>query len=87
MPPASPAAPPHSRSRVLGAASGNQASVTAAKGDALYTLHGWDYMVYAYLQMSDDAAADKVGAEARAFPLNDSGLGQVFGAAAIPCGC
>ncbi len=62
----------------------NQASVAAAKGDALYTLHGWDYMVYAYLQMSDDAAADKVGAEARAFPLNDSGLGQVFGAAAIP---
>src|SRR2546428_1165802 len=62
----------------------NQASVAAAKGDALYTLHGWDYMVYAYLQMADDAAADQVGAEARAFPLNDSGLGQVFGAAAIP---
>ena len=62
----------------------NQASVAAAKGDALYTLHGWDYMVYAYLQMANDAGADKVGAEARAFPLNDSGLGQVFGVTAIP---
>src|SRR5437899_5817203 len=42
-------------------------------------------MVYAYLQMADDAGADKVEAEARAFrPLNDSGLGQVFGGTAIP---
>ena len=63
----------------------NQASVAAAKGDAQYTLHGWDYMVYAYLQMADDAGADKVRAEARAFhPLNDSGLAQVFGVTAIP---
>jgi hypothetical protein len=62
----------------------NQASVAAAKGDALYTLHGWDYMVYAYLQMANDAAAEKVGEEARAFSLNNSGLGQAFGAAAIP---
>ena len=62
----------------------NQASVAAAKGDALYTLHGWDYMVYAYLQMANDAAADKVGAEARAFALNNPNFGAVFGAAAIP---
>src|SRR4029453_19202956 len=39
----------------------NQASVAAAKGDALYTLHGWDYMVYAYLQIANDATAEEVG--------------------------
>src|SRR5262245_50575892 len=62
----------------------HQASVAAAKGDALYTLHGWDYMVYAYRQMANDAAADKVWAEARAFQMNDMGFGAVFGATAIP---
>ena len=50
----------------------NQASVAAAKGDALYTLHGWDYMVYAYLQMADDATAEKVGAEALAHGTLDN---------------
>jgi hypothetical protein len=63
----------------------NQASVAAAKGDALYTLHGWDYMAYAYLQMANDAAAEKVGAEALALgELNNVSFGAVFGAAAIP---
>src|SRR5215475_6882211 len=63
----------------------NQASVTAAKGDALYTLHGWDYMVYAYLQMANDATADKVGSEALALAeLDNVSFGAVFGAAAIP---
>jgi tetratricopeptide (TPR) repeat protein len=63
----------------------NQASVTAAKGDALYTLHGWDYMVYAYLQMAEDARAEQVRAEALAFSaLNNSSFGALFGAAAIP---
>jgi tetratricopeptide (TPR) repeat protein len=63
----------------------NQASVAAAKGDTLYTLHGWDYMAYAYLQMAEDARAEKVGADALALgALNDSRLGEVFGAAAIP---
>jgi hypothetical protein len=63
----------------------NQASVAAAKGDALYTLHGWDYMAYAYLQMANDAAAEKVGAEALALAeLNNVSFGAVFGAAAIP---
>jgi Tetratricopeptide repeat len=63
----------------------NQASVAAAKGDALYTLHGWDYMAYAYLQMAEDARADKVGAEALAFgALQNANFGALFGAAAIP---
>ena len=63
----------------------NQASVAAAKGDALYTLHGWDYMTYAYLQMAEDAKAEKVGAEAREFgALQNATFGALFGAAAIP---
>lgn len=63
----------------------NQASVAAAKGDALYTLHGWDYMTYAYLQMAEDAKAEKVEAEARAFgALQKASFGALFGAAAIP---
>ena len=73
----------------------NQASVAAAKGDTLYIPHGWDYMVYAYLQMADDAAAEKVGAEALALAeLNNpasarcSGCGDsgAAGAGARPLG-
>jgi tetratricopeptide (TPR) repeat protein len=63
----------------------NQATLAAAKGDTFYFPHSWDYMVYAYLQMADDAKADKVGAEARAVgALDDSQLGPVFGVTAIP---
>jgi tetratricopeptide (TPR) repeat protein len=63
----------------------NQKSVAYAKGDTRYIPHGWDYMVYAYLQMADDAEADKVGADARAIStLNDSTFGEVFGVTAIP---
>jgi tetratricopeptide (TPR) repeat protein len=63
----------------------NQASVAYAKGDTRYIPHGWDYMVYASLQMADDAGADKVGAEVRAIStLNDSTFGEVFGVTAIP---
>jgi tetratricopeptide (TPR) repeat protein len=63
----------------------NQRSVATATGDTRYIPHGWDYMVYAYLQMADDAEADKVGAEARAMrTLNDANLGEVFGVTAIP---
>jgi tetratricopeptide (TPR) repeat protein len=63
----------------------NQKSVAYAKGDTRYIPHGWDYMVYAYLQMAGDAEADKVGASARAISaLNDSTFGEVFGVTAIP---
>jgi tetratricopeptide (TPR) repeat protein len=63
----------------------NQASVAAAKGDALYTLHGWDYMAYAYLQMAEDARAEQVGAAAQEFSaLQKANFGALFGAAAIP---
>ena len=63
----------------------NQASVAAAKGDMRYIPHGWDYMVYAYLQLADDAGADKVGAEARAISaLNNPYFAEAFGIAAVP---
>ena len=39
----------------------NRASVAAAKGDMRFIPHGWDYMVYAYLQLADDAGAEKWG--------------------------
>ena len=35
----------------------NQRSVQAAVGDSLYTAHGMDYMVYAHLQLAQDASA------------------------------
>ena len=63
----------------------NQASVSAARGDMRFIPHGWDYMVYAYLQMADDAGADKVRADAQAVrALNAPSFGEVFGMAAIP---
>jgi hypothetical protein len=63
----------------------NQASVAAAKGDMRFIPHGWDYMVYAYLQMADDAGADQVGAEAQAISmLSDPYFAEAFGVAAIP---
>lgn len=62
----------------------NQASVAAAKGDMRYIPHGWDYMVYASLQMADDAGAEKVGAEIQAIrTLNNPSFSEVFVAAAI----
>ena len=63
----------------------NQASIAAAKGDMRYIPHGWDYMVYASLQMADDAGADKVGTEVQAIStLKEPSFGEVFGVVAIP---
>jgi tetratricopeptide (TPR) repeat protein len=63
----------------------NQTSVATAKGDARYSLHGWDYMIYAYLQQADDAGADRIGVQARDFrALDKPGFAEAFGGAAIP---
>jgi hypothetical protein len=62
----------------------NQRSIEVAKGDHRYIPHAWDYMVYAYLQLADDASAEKVAAEARALrALNNTQLGGVYGLAAV----
>jgi hypothetical protein len=64
----------------------NQQSVKAAVGDALYTAHGMDYMVYAHLQLAEDASAAKVFAESSAIRPEPgrTGFGTAFGIAAIP---
>jgi tetratricopeptide (TPR) repeat protein len=64
----------------------NQQSVKAAVGDALYTAHGMDYMVYAHLQLAEDATAVKVSAESNAIRPEPgrTGFGTAFGIAAIP---
>jgi tetratricopeptide (TPR) repeat protein len=42
-------------------------------------------MVYAYLQLADDAGADQIGAETQDFrKLDNPGFAEAFGAAAIP---
>jgi tetratricopeptide (TPR) repeat protein len=63
----------------------NRASVAAARGNLTNTLHGWDYLVYASLQLADDAAADQVGAEAQAIKVLDNpNFAEAFAVAAIP---
>jgi hypothetical protein len=64
----------------------NEQSVKAAVGDALYTAHGMDYMVYAHLQLAEDANAAKIYAESSAIRPEPgrTGFGTAFGIAAIP---
>jgi hypothetical protein len=62
----------------------NQKSIEVAKGDHRYIPHAWDYMVYAYLQLADDANAEKIAAEARALrALNYTYSAGVYGLAAL----
>ena len=55
-------------------------------GDAGYAMHGMDYMVYAHLQLAEDASAAKMLAEATAIRTDPGriGFGTAFGIAAIP---
>jgi len=64
----------------------NQRSVQAAAGDTLYTAHGMDYMVYAHLQLAQDASATKVLADALAIrpEPGTSRFGEAYGIVAIP---
>jgi hypothetical protein len=64
----------------------NQRSIQAATGDTLYTAHGMDYMVYAHLQLAQDASAAKVLADALAVrpEPGTSRFGEAYGLAAIP---
>ena len=65
----------------------NQRSVQTAVGDARYTAHGMDYMVYAYLQLAEDTRAAGVFADAgtavRPEP-GKAGFAEAFGLAAMP---
>jgi tetratricopeptide (TPR) repeat protein len=65
----------------------NQRSVQAAAGDPRYTAHGMDYMVYAYLQLAEDARATKVFADAGTAVLPEkgkAGFAEAFALAAMP---
>lgn len=64
----------------------NMASAAVDFGVRAQTPHAWDYMVYAYLQLADDAAAEQVWAQARAMkPITHQlSFGEMFGYAAMP---
>lgn len=64
----------------------NKASAATDFGVKAQTPHAWDYMVYAYLQLGDDSAAEGVGSQVRALkPLSHQvNFAEAFGLAAIP---
>jgi hypothetical protein len=64
----------------------NKASAATDFGVKAQTPHAWDYMVYAYLQLADDAAAEGVWAEAGAIRefKHQPVFSEVFGLAVIP---
>jgi hypothetical protein len=63
----------------------NQGSVATAAGSLFNTLHGMDYMAYAYLQLGEDAKAEKVLADAQALgAAANRGFAEPFALAAIP---
>jgi tetratricopeptide (TPR) repeat protein len=65
----------------------NQRSVQSAAGDARYTAHGMDYMVYAYLQLAEDSRAAKVFSDSPAAvrpEAGKAGFAEAFGLAAMP---
>ena len=62
----------------------NKASAATDGGAKPQTPHAFDYMVYAYLQLGEDAAAEGVWAEAKSLKLSNAAFSQPFGLAAIP---
>src|SRR5678810_271627 len=64
----------------------NKASAATDVGVKAQTPHAWDYMVYAYLQLGDDAAAEGVWTEAMAVKpvTHQIAFSEAFGMAAIP---
>src|SRR5207302_105067 len=65
----------------------NTASVRAAQADKSYgeQLHGWDYMVYAYLQLGQDGNARRVIDEmAQSTNFSADAMGAHFALAASP---
>ena len=63
----------------------NQASIAASQGNVRSIAHASDYMVYAYLQLADDAAAESVWAEMRKVPgVKSATQTESFAFAAMP---
>lgn len=63
----------------------NQASADTEKGrEFRQTPHAWDYMMYAYLQLGEDAQAGRLLDEARGKPLGKNpSFGEVFAYSAM----
>lgn len=65
--------------------SANKGSEQAAKGEPNQTTHARDYMMYAYLQLAEDAAAEQLWATAsKTAPVKNPTLAAAFGLAAMP---
>ena len=63
----------------------NKASAATDTAAKVQSPHAWDYMVYAYLQLGEDAAAESVWAEAKSLKtISNPNFSQPFGLAAIP---
>jgi hypothetical protein len=63
----------------------NQASIVAAKGQPGSVAHARDYMVYAYMQLADDAAAEAVWAEMlKVSSVKSPPIGTAFALSAMP---
>ena len=62
----------------------NRASAQAAKANTLYTVHAYDYMVYAHLQLWQDRAAERVIADSKTIASPLDRFGVAFGYAAMP---
>lgn len=60
------------------------ASVAKAEGDFEDQMHAMDYLAYAYLQLAQDNAAQRVVEEARNVQSASPGLGVAYARAAIP---
>jgi len=62
----------------------NRASAKAATDNVLYQLHGYDYMVYAHLQLAQDQAARDVVAQSAQLKIDGQGFGVAYAVAAMP---
>jgi len=63
----------------------NKGSQEAAKGAMASTTHAGDYMMYAYLQLAEDALAERVWAQSKTLsPMKNPNLAVTFGFAAMP---
>ena len=62
----------------------NRASAQSAADKTFDKWHAYDYMVYAHLQLGEDAAARKVVADALGNPARVDHIGTAYGYAAMP---
>ena len=62
----------------------NRASAQSGTDRTFDKWHAYDYMVYAHLQLGEDAAARKVVADALASPARVDHIGTAYGYAAMP---